>query len=200
MDLNRNWQEFALILIDVQQDFWNEELESYFPNFKHNITDLLQFCRREGLEVIHLREIFSPDGSDWLVRYRLRGRAVCVRGTPGAEVLSVAKETGSEMLFEKQTLDGFHNPKLLEYLRSNNKRYLLTAGLTTAVCVLFTSVSAAQQGFLVAVIEDCCADYLEAHQMALKRYKGFLLNYIQWQQITDRYCEMVAAIDRLKTD
>ena len=195
MKKNRDWQQFALLLIDVQEDFWNWEIAREFPNFLDNISHLLNFCRQEGLEVIHLREIFNPDGSDWLPRYRLRGRAPAVRGTSGAQVLSVARSAPDEVAIEKQTLDGFHNPQLLNYLRQNKKRWLLTAGLTTSVCVLFTSASAAQLGFMVTVVEDCCADYPEAHQITLKRYQGFLLDFIQWRFIADRYTEMLTLLD-----
>jgi nicotinamidase-related amidase len=81
----RDWQQFALLLIDVQENFWTEELEQAFPAFPQNISILLRFCRQEGIEVIHLREIFNPDSSDWLPRYRLRGvRLVC--GEPKAEI------------------------------------------------------------------------------------------------------------------
>ncbi|MEQ8973505.1 MAG: cysteine hydrolase [Coleofasciculus sp. C1-SOL-03] len=197
MTNHRDWQQFALLLIDVQQDFWNPELEQAFPDFQSNIARLLHFCRQEGLEVVHLREVFHPDGSDWLPRYRLRGRAVCVRGTPGAEVLSVAAAQSGEMVMEKQTQDGFHHPPLLDYLRSQGKKYILTAGLVTSVCVLLTAASASQLGFLVTVISDCCADYPEAHAIALRRYRGFMLELACLDELPQRWGEWVAQIERL---
>ncbi|MEQ9668902.1 cysteine hydrolase family protein [Coleofasciculus sp. G2-EDA-02] len=195
--VNRNWQQFALLLIDVQQDFWNPELEQAFPDFQSNIARLLCFCRQEGLEVVHLREVFNPDGSDWLPRYRLRGRAICVRGTPGAEVLSVAAAQSGEMVMEKQTQDGFHHPPLLDYLRSTGKRFVLTAGLVTSVCVLLTAASASQFGFLVTVISDCCADYPESHAIALRRYQGFMLGLARLDELPKRWEEWVAQIEQL---
>ncbi|EDX76674.1 isochorismatase family protein [Coleofasciculus chthonoplastes PCC 7420] len=195
--VNRDWQQFALLLIDVQQDFWNLELEQAFPDFQSNIARLLRFCRQEGLEVVHLREVFNPDGSDWLPRYRLRGRAVCVRETPGAEVLSVATAQSGEMVMEKPTQDGFHHPPLLDYLRSTGKKYILTAGLVTSVCVLLTAASASQLGFLVTVISDCCADYPEAHAIALRRYRGFMLELACLDELPQRWGEWVGQIERL---
>jgi nicotinamidase-related amidase len=197
MTNHRDWQQFALLLIDVQQDFWNPELEQAFPQFQSNIARLLCFCRQEGLEVVHLREVFNPDGSDWLPRYRLRGRAVCVRGTPGAEVLSLAAAQSGEMVMEKQTQDGFHHPSLLDYLRSQGKTYILTAGLVTSVCVLLTAASASQLGFLVTVISDCCADYPEAHAIALRRYRGFMLELACLDELPQRWGKWVAQIERL---
>lgn len=193
----RNWQQFALLLIDVQEDFWNQELERAFPNFRENVAHLLSFCRQEGLEVIHLREVFNPDGSDWLLPYRLRGRAPCVRGTSGAAVLDCAGERPGEVVIEKQTLDGFHNPQLLDCLRRRDKRFVLAAGLVTSVCVLFTSASAAQLGFLTAVVEDCCADYPEAHAMVLKRYRGFLLEFVKWERIAECYANGQELLEQL---
>ena len=192
--VNRNWQQFALLLIDVQQDFWNPELEQAFPDFQSNIARLLRFCRQEKLEVVHLREVFNPDGSDWLPRYRLRKRAVCVRGTPGADVLSVAAAQSGEMVMEKQTQD---HPPLLDYLRSTGKRFILTAGLVTSVCVLLTAASASQLGFLVTVISDCCADYPEAHAIALRRYQGFMLELACLDELPQRWGEWVTQIERL---
>lgn len=195
---NADWNQFALLLIDVQEDFWNQELNQAFPAFPENLVRLLSFCRQEGIEVIHLREVFAPDGSDWLPRYRLRGRAPCVRGTKGATVLSVAQEQPGEMVFEKQTQDGFYHPQLLDYLHARGKRFVLTAGLVTSVCVLLTTASAAQQGFLAMVVSDCCADYPEAHAIALKRYNGFLFDSVKLDEIPKHRNAWAAQVKKLE--
>ena len=192
-----NWQDFALLLVDVQHDFWNQELHTAFPNFQQNIVELLKFCRRVGIEVIHLREVFTPDKTDWLPRYLLRGRSPCVRGTEGAGVLDFAVEVPGEKVIEKQTQDGFHNPGLLPYLHSKDKRFLLVAGLVTSVCVVFTAASASQKGFLAAIVSDCCADYPEAHALALRRYRGFLLDVATSGELADRKQEWGEQIQRL---
>ena len=83
----RNWEQFALLLIDVQNDFWSDETEKAFPGFRKNITRLLDYCRNEGIEVIHLRGRFSADGSDWMPIYRLGRRMPCVDETDGVELL-----------------------------------------------------------------------------------------------------------------
>ena len=51
MHTKRNWAQFALLLIDVQQDFWSERLAPNFPELPANIERLLSLCRREALEV-----------------------------------------------------------------------------------------------------------------------------------------------------
>ena len=78
-----DWGLFALLAIDVQQDFWGESNQKNFPRFPSNLARLLSWCRGQGLEVVHLRAGFRSDRSDWMVRYRLFGRIPCVEGTPG---------------------------------------------------------------------------------------------------------------------
>ncbi len=167
-----------------------------YPDFPDNVTRLLALCRKEGIEVIHVRALFRPDMSDWMLRYKLRGRIPCVQGTPGAEPLPFALEEPGEAVVIKQAFDAFYNPQLLLYLRQKEKRFLLVAGLVTSTCVLFTATSAAQSGFLAAVVDDCCADEPSAHAQTLERYQ-FIFDRTTVDQLPDRYAEWVAALGRL---
>ena len=185
-DLEYDWDQFALLLIDVQLDFWPERMRKCFPNFPAKVSKLLSLCRDEGLEVIHLRARFKPDMSDWMPKYRLRGRIPCVEGTEGVETLSFAVENPGEKVVVKQMFDGFHNTNLLLYLQERGKRFLLTAGLVTSTCVLLTTVSATQLGFLTAVVEDCCADEPTAHEDTLERYQ-FIFDRVTVDQIVERH-------------
>ena len=179
-----DWSRFALLLIDMQQDFWPKKMRPHFPDFPRNVSRLLGFCRREGLEVVHVRARFASDMSDWMPRYRLRGRIPCIDGTRGAETLSFAVEEPHEMVIFKQAFDGFQSDDLLLHLLSRGKRFLLVAGLVTSTCVLFTAASGAQIGFLTAVVEDCCADEPTAHVETLNRYQ-FIFDRATVNQIAD---------------
>ena len=108
-NVRHDWAPFALLLIDAQRDFWPEEMASSFPNFPANIARLLELCRIEGIEIVHLRAIFKPDMSDWMLKYKLRGSIPCVQGTPGVETLPFARERTGETVIVKQTFDGFFN-------------------------------------------------------------------------------------------
>ena len=193
----RNWKQFALPLIDVQRDFWSKQMEKSFPHFPIKITKLLDSCRRENIEVVHLRASFKPDMSDWMLKYKLRGRIPCVQGTPGIETLPFALEKPGEVVITKQTFDGFHNPQLLQHLRHSGKRFVLIAGLITSTCVLFTATSAAQSGLLSAVIDDCCADEPFVHEQTLDRYR-FIFDRTTVGFIPERYSEWSAALNKLK--
>jgi nicotinamidase-related amidase len=195
-DSRRDWSQFALLLIDVQGDFWSEEQREHFPDFPTNVVRLLAFCREHGIEVIHLRSRFKQDMSDWMVRYRLGGKIPCVEGTDGAKPLLWALERSGEKVIVKKTFDGFHHPELARYLRRQGKRFVLTAGLVTSVCVLFTTVSAAQMGFLAAVVEDCCAAHPAQHAQALDTY-GFIFDRVTVDGIPDRHAGWMADLEKL---
>ncbi|MEM7333520.1 MAG: cysteine hydrolase [Chloroflexota bacterium] len=165
-----DWQDFVLLLIDVQNDFWTEEMAVHFPDFSENVAGLLALCRREKIDIVHLRASFQPDQSDWMERYKLKNATLCVAGTEGANILPCAAELANEPVIYKQTFDGFLNPALKQYLEENGKRFVLVAGLESSVCVLLTAVSATQHGYLSAIVSDCCADNLPAHQHTLKNY------------------------------
>ncbi|HYF62697.1 MAG TPA: isochorismatase family cysteine hydrolase [Herpetosiphonaceae bacterium] len=195
----RDWGEFALLLIDVQRSFWPESRTSDFPDFAANVERLLGLCRAEGLDVVHLRALFAPDMADWMVRYKLGGYIPCVAGTPGSETLPYAHERPGETVIIKHTFDGFQNPALAEHLRRAGKRYILTAGLVTSTCVLFTTAAAMQNGFLVSMIEDCCADDLAAHDSTLSHYP-FIFDRVTLDRIPAAHPGWraeLAALDRL---
>ena len=194
--VQRDWRQFALLLIDVQRDFWPVPMAESFPHFPTNIARLLSFCRSEGLEIIHLRASFRPDMSDWMLVYKLRGRIPCVEGTAGVETLPFALDKPGETVIIKQTFDGFHNPELLRYLQQKGKRFVLTAGLVTSVCVFLTTASATQKGFLTAVVEDCCADRPQAHEQTLDTYQ-FMFQRTTLDLIPKRHPDWLAALKEL---
>jgi len=164
------WDLFALILIDVQKDFWTEAMPIGFPDFESNVASLLSLCRSQDIDVVHLRAQFKKDKSDWMPRYRLSDDIPCIEGRAGARVFEYGAAQGDEPVFIKQAFDGFLTDELQAWLNDNGKQYLLMAGLVTSVCVLFTAAAASQRGYLVSVVEDCCADKPEAHVHTLERY------------------------------
>ena len=167
---SRNWESFVLLIIDVQKDFWTDEMSQEFADYEKNVQRLLALSRDEGIDIVHLRARFQRDESDWMVKYKSSGRIPCIEGTRGVEIFPFAKEGPGEFVIYKQSFDGFHKPALPAYLEKNEKQFVLVAGLVTSVCVLLTAATAAQRGYLVGVVEDCCADTRQAHEHTLQRY------------------------------
>jgi len=195
----RDWSHFALLLVDVQQSFWPVRGRPDFPDFPANVARLLALCRIDGLEVIHVRSRFKPDKSDWMLMYRLRvpvSHHPCVAGQEGEEPVSFAAREPGELVVFKQTFDALHTPNLVPYLRENDKRVILVAGLLTSVCVLFTAASAAQLGFLAAVVEDCCADSPDKHERTLDEYQ-FMFDRTTTDAIREQHSNWLAVLAEL---
>jgi nicotinamidase-related amidase len=192
------WDQFALLLIDVQNDFWSEQSEKNFPHFRENVQSLLECCRQEGIEVIHLHGRFREDKSDWMPIYKLGRRMPCVENTSGIDLLPEANAMDGETILDKNSFDGFLNDELDKHLRQGNKRFLLTAGLITSVCVFLTTVSAMQRGYLTAIVEDCCADEPAAHEHTLDRY-SFMFEKIAVDELTVQHRRWQQMIDQLET-
>jgi len=191
------WADFVLLLIDVQKEFWVSDFQKHFPSFENNVANLLKISRDAGIQVVHIRQTFSKDKTDWMPRYRLRDKAPCIRFSIGAQAVPFAEEREGEVIFEKQTLDAFCNPQLEEFLRTNRKKYVLTCGLTTSMCVLLTASSSFQRGYLTALIEDCCADYPEAHSIVLDRFRGFF-DIVSHHQLTESHSRWNSQISQLE--
>jgi len=190
------WRDFALLLIDVQHDFWTAKRRTAHPHFPENVARLLTLARGEGLEVLHVRAAFDPDPSTWMPRHRLLGSVPCIRGTSGAEPLSCAHELPGEPVFYKQTFTAFSNPLLEAHLRARGKRFLLVAGLVTSVCVLMTA-TAAERGLLVAVVGDACADSPGRHEATLVGYP-FIFEATAVGALPERRTVWLSQVDRLK--
>jgi len=101
-----------------------------------------------------------------------------------------------ETIILKHTFDGFQNPQLEHYLHQRGKRFVLTAGLLTSTCVLLTTASAMQKGFLVALVENCCADEPEAHKHTLD-HSTFIFERTAVGLITRQHAEWMAALEQL---
>ena len=186
----QNWSPFILLLIDVQADFWEPATADAYPDFPENTANLLAFCRRTGLDILHLRASFRPDRSDWMARYKLLGKIPCVAGTAGAEVLPCAQAEPGEPIIYKQSFDGFLQPELPHHLEENGKRFVLVAGIESSVCVLLTAMAATQRGYLTAIVSDCCADNRPAHEHTMGNYRfafdtvnhaDILASYARWR-------------------
>ena len=193
-----DWDPFAILLIDVQEDFWPASTAAAFPAFPGRVTELLALARGCGIDVIHLHAQFKADRSDWMIRYKAGDRKLpCIEGTPGARVLSCAAPEPGERIIVKQSFDGFCNGALEQTLQAGKKRFLLVAGLITSVCVLLTAASAAQRGYPVAVLEDCCADKsLTIHNSVMNNYP-FVFERATVSSIADNHGRWVEELQRI---
>jgi nicotinamidase-related amidase len=192
----RQQSRYALVLVDLQRDFWSEAAIATAPHLPDRVATLLEYARAEALTVVHVRARFRPDGSDWMARYRLRKWIPCIEGTPGVETLPFATERPGEPLVIKHTFDGFLGTDLDGVLAERGIRGLLVAGLVTSTCVLFTASTATQRGYLVSVVSDCCSDQEDMHNATLTGYP-FVFDTVVVDEIAGRRDAWDADLERL---
>ncbi|TRO53777.1 cysteine hydrolase [Candidatus Bathyarchaeota archaeon] len=181
-----NPEKVALVLIDIQRDFWAPiKEENRFPEFPEKVSRLLDISRKQGFHVIHIRSVFQPDRSDWMLFYRPEGRGTipCIAGTEGAEFVDFSQPKRGEKIIEKQTFDAFVDTGLDDYLRSLGVNTVLLAGLETSVCVLFSATSAYLRKYLPLVVSDACADTVERHGSMLRMYGDLCFKEITTEQL-----------------
>jgi len=193
------WGQFALVVIGTQNYFWNDSLAEQFPDFPKNISELLKFCRAEGIDIIHLRARFDPDMSNWPSCYKLAGKIPCVKGTEEEKAEPFARELPGETVIYKHSFDGFLDTGLADYLDKHNKKHLLVAGLDSGVCVLSTCFTAFQKGYLLTLLEDCCAGEINGYKFVTQYYNGFLFETIRFENIDDNYASWMERLDRLES-
>jgi nicotinamidase-related amidase len=185
-----NPEPIALILIDLQRDFWNPISEDpSFKAFPENIKKLLSTSRKKDFNIIHVRSMFQSDRSDWMLFYRPEGRGQipCISGTEGIEFIEFAKPIIGEKIIEKQTFDSFIGTDLEEYLQDKGIKTILIAGLETSICILFTANSAYVRKFLPLVVSDACADTKERHDNTLEMYGDISFKIITTGQLCYDY-------------
>ena len=175
----------AVLLIDMQADFWSPQIENFYPTMQKSVEELLRTSRQDGLEVAHIRSRMSPYPAARPKSYQLAfpHSIPCTEGTPGAQPVNFAQEQGSERIFYKNVLDGFQSGELHRFLQSKGIGHLVIVGLTTEVCVLNTAFSAMNHGYAVTIIDECCAsNNPTAHQLVLHSYDGFIFTRIRLQE------------------
>jgi nicotinamidase-related amidase len=168
----------ALVVIDVQNDFWIPEVASSAPEFEARLRELMADCRRHGLPVIHVRTQYDENLSNWPQQFLSTHQQsqLCLEGSPGEHPLSCAREMEDEAIFVKGNFDAFSNEQFAAYLQELGIQKLYLCGLYTDVCILSTGMSAFNRGYHVTLISDCCASTRATHEFVIGRYTDFIFS------------------------
>src|ERR1700704_3806610 len=91
----------ALLVIDLQEHFFDETPRLLETDLLANVERLLQTARRLGIPVIHIITMYKADKSNWPMAWREHGDIWCVEGTHGADIRPEAKPRVGETVIEK---------------------------------------------------------------------------------------------------
>ncbi|WP_201840708.1 cysteine hydrolase family protein [Microvirga zambiensis] len=149
--------------------FFERMAETVIPNQ----VRLQRAAREAGIEVIFtVIESLTQNGRDRSLDHKISQLHI-PRGSWDAQVIDGVKPEADEIVIPK-TASGIFNATNIEYvLRNLGIEYLIIYGVVTDQCVETTIRDAADKGFLVTQIEDCCAAFTpEDHRLSVESMKG----------------------------
>lgn len=180
----------ALIIVDMQRDFCEphgylqargEDISAtraIIPTISH-VRDA---AARARMMIIYTREGHRPNLAD-LPECKLRKTAragaaigsvgplgrLLIRGEPGWDFVPELRPRAEDTVIDKPGTGAFQSTDLHHVLIASRIESLVLVGVTTAVCVTTTAREAADLGYGVLVLGDCCAEPDSSnHEMALK--------------------------------
>jgi nicotinamidase-related amidase len=139
-----------------------------------NLARLVRACRENGVEVVYtVIESLTRDGRDRSLDHKLSDMHV-PRGSRLGKVVDEIAPGEDEIVLPK-TSSGVFNSTNIEYVLHNlGIEYLAIAGVFTNQCVESAVRDAADRGFMVTTIEDCCATKTRAaHDASLATLAGY---------------------------
>lgn len=165
----------ALLSIDMQNSEWSLEkvaraaqegtpesakrwfLERLQSTVIPNQQRLQAAARASGIEVIYtVIESLTLDGREISLDHKISG-LFFPKGSWEAQVISDVAPLENEIVIPK-TSSGIFNSTNIDYiLRNLGVQFVVIYGVSTDQCVETTVRDAADRGFMVTLVEDCCA-------------------------------------------
>jgi nicotinamidase-related amidase len=176
----------AVIMIDMQRDFilkggFGEALGNDVSRLAPAISvasNLLHWCRAQGMPVIHTKEAHCADLSDCPPAKRNRGNAklrigdtgpmgrILVDGESGSDFIEALAPLPGETVIVKPGKGAFYATDLGRILAEKKITHLLFGGVTTEVCVQSTMREANDRGYECLLVEDASESYFPQFKQA----------------------------------
>ncbi|MGE0717668.1 MAG: cysteine hydrolase family protein [Alphaproteobacteria bacterium] len=175
----------ALLSIDMQNAEWTPERMASPEAKKRHLLErigsvvipaqqrLQAAARAAGIEVVYtVIESLTRDGRDRSLDHKI-SRIHHAKGSWEAGIIDAVGPVGDEIVIPK-TSSGIFNSTNVEYvLRNLGIEFLVIYGIYTDQCVESAIRDAADRGFLVTQIEDCCAAETAAnHDRSIDAMRG----------------------------
>jgi nicotinamidase-related amidase len=164
----------AILPLDLQRDNIVATPRIGEKKIIENIARLLEAGRRRTMPIIHITASVRADYLDmprasqlWIT---LRESKTLILGTPGAEIDPRVAPRPDELVMNKTCIDPFLTTNLGQALINVDVNTLIVVGLWTNYVVEATTRHAADMGYHVIVVRECCASNDEAnHEFAMTR-------------------------------
>jgi nicotinamidase-related amidase len=145
---NNNFANTALIIIDVQNDYFAGGKMPLIGSAEagQKAKQLLEYYRSHHIPVIHIKHVALQKGATFFLP-----------NTTGAEINAYVSPAKGEKVITKHYPNSFRETGLQAYLKSKGITKLVICGMMTDVCVDATIRAAMDLGFSNTVIGDACA-------------------------------------------
>ena len=142
-------EKTALLVIDVQWDYWKLKLPQVPPaSLLFKLKTLIHFCRSRKVKVVYIKHISHNTRSMFFQE-----------GTEGTEIMEEIKPLVEETVITKHTPGSFFNTNLNDILREAGIENLILTGMRTEHCCDTTTREAHALGYRNYFISDCTATF-----------------------------------------
>ncbi len=192
------------VFADAADSGVSDEAQAYYfdrlaTTVLPNVRRLQDVFRSHGLEVIHTRiQALTRDGRDRSKGHR-RLNLLAAPGSREADFLeSVAPDVGRDEIVINKTASGVFSSTNLHYVLNNlGIESLFVVGVYTNECVETTVRDACDLGYLVTVVEDCCATVTpELHEASLATLRDRYARIMKLDQATSTVNRLVPVARR----
>ena len=173
----------ALLVLDLQNEMVHRDGVIGSTGFAdiveergliNKVRQVLDAFREAGAPVVFVRVGFRADYADAMSRAPrvrwLQEQGGAVLGSWGCEIHETLSPRPDEMIITKQAVNPFFNTGLLLWLLRKQVETLVLCGVHTHMVVDATARAADDSGFVVRVMEDCCASPdPEMHKYEMER-------------------------------
>lgn len=190
--------------VDVQADFMLPGGKLYVPGAEKiipHIKSLIEAARSAGVFIVSSGDAHTPNDPEFQTF-----PAHCVKGTPGARILpeglaqnalTIPNDPAAialppldhvpQVVFEKQTLDVFDNPRaelLVSRLGKDTEYFVF--GVVTEFCVIRAARGLLQRGRKVSIIRDAIEQInAEAARRALDELKSLGAEFLSTREAVE---------------
>lgn len=158
-------------------------------NILQRTKALFDFAREKGASVIYTNVEHDADYASLVINNAVFKTVLqsklFIKGTKGAEIVDELKPRPGEPVLSSTRISCFYGTNLLEMLINKKINRLFLTGVATNVAVDHTARDAAQMGFNVFLVEDCCATAdARLHDAALETLKLICTSIVTSDQIS----------------
>lgn len=173
-----NYENTAVIVVDMQNSFAHEDGSLYAPPSEKVIGEIQEFVnemRENGSPIIFTKDTHTQEQFEELDNYDEFDRwgEHAIEGTFEHEIVEGLDVEDDDDVVEKGTYDAFHNTRLNGILVNRGVENVIVIGTLANVCVMHTASSAALNDYRTVVLEDLVG-YIEESD------KEYALEHIDW--------------------